>query len=608
MRGNADSHRSPRARALGLLLAGALTTGLMGPWPVRAQAGAATVAADTARASWVTRNLDRFFGDDNQQAQDLQGQARPVGEEYLPFAGRPIEVVIVHQVPSFAEGWNRDKPASQRLLTGLTGSFQSYTRDHIIRQYLLFHRGEPLAPTLLADSEALLRRLPFINDVRLVVVPLEGLEGSVAVVVETTDRWPIGVDFKITKTDEFMVDLFTENLAGLGVGFSNQVLHKAGAGKPWGYRGRLSNENLGGQFLSGALVFEDSYRRHAQAMSLERGLVHDGLRWLGGLALEHSDEYTRPLEAYKYDHHDLWLGGVWQLDDSRPDGLRPRTMLVPALRYERWDYLARPAVDPESNRPFHDRKAYLGGLTFQRLRNYKSSYLFGDGETEDLRVGFVAKLSGGYEAREFEQRAVMLAQLGLLSARRQGQFWLAGADYGGYYRRGHLEEGVLNLKAGGTTRLYSWGRHRVRFFGQLRYTLGLNRYPDDRIFLGDRTGLRDLADNAVAGNQRLIATGETRLFTDWHLYGFRFSFLLFADAGLMGGEDSAALLEEKIYLSSGLGVRLRNPSLVLPTVQLQASMLSNVDDSGLAVVVKVGSVGPRPLLLPGIVPRVPRYE
>ena len=606
--GVARAHR-PRNICLLLIVLLVLGGGAGRPTLARsATASPATAAADTVDPSWLSRNLDRFFGDDNQQAQDLQGQARRVVDDYLPFQGRSIEVVIVHQVPSFAEGWNRDRPASQRLLTGLTGSFQSYTRDRIIRQYLLFRRGDRVDPYLLADSEALLRRLPYINDVRLVVVPLADQSGPVAIVVETTDKWPVGVDGKIIKADEFLADLYTVNLAGVGLGLSNRILHKGTAPDAWGYRGRLFKDNLAGQFLAAELVFEDSYRRHAQAVRLQRGLAHDGLRLLGGLALEHVDDYTKPLTAFKYDHQDLWLGGVARLADGRKADLPGRSLLVPALRYERWDHLARPSVGPLSNRQFHDRRAFLAGLTYQRLKNYKSSYLFGVGETEDLRLGLVAKLSGGYEIREFQERVVWLAELGLLAARPQGQFWLAGAELGGYHRRGHLEEGVLNLKVGTTSRLFSLGNHRLRFFGQARYTLGLNRYTDDRLFLEDRSGLRDLTDGQVAGNQRLILTGESRLFTDWDLYGFRFSFLLFADTGLIGGEDSSSLWQEKVYVSSGLGVRLRNPSLVLPTVQLQASVLSNVEDSGLALVFKVGNVGPRPLLLPGIVPRVPVYE
>jgi hypothetical protein len=587
---------------LNLIIAGVLAVS----W--KAVPATASEGAVEGSGSWVSRNLERYFGGGKQQPEDLQGRARRVVDAYLPYEGRLIEVVLVHQVASFSEGWNRGQPASQRLLTGFTGSIQSYTRDSVIRQYLLFESGDQLDPYLLADSEILLRRLPYINDVRLVVVPLAEADGAVAVVVETTDKWPFGVDARIVKADEFRLTFFSENLAGTGVGFSNQLLHKAGDRRPWGYRGLLYKDNLLGRFLRTEILFEDSYRRRSRALALDRALVHNGLRLIGGLAAERTDDFTKPDIPHNFNRQDVWLGTVHALRGHGGYAGPSRSLLIPALRYQRWQYLGRPQVEPEVYREFHNRRAFLAGMVFQRLKNYKTSYLFGDGETEDLRIGLVAKLSGGYEVREFQKRAVFHLETGYLSGRARGQFWVAGADYGGYLRNGHLEEGVLNLNVGATTKLFDAGRIRYRFFGQLGYTLGLNRYPGDRIFLNDRTGVRDLDDNRVAGNQRLVATGETRLFTDRALLGFRFSFLLFADAGLMGCEDSSSLLKEKVYVSSGVGIRLRNPSLVLPTIQLQASLLSNVDDSGVALLVKVTDVAPPPLLLPGNRPSVPVYE
>ena len=120
--------------------------------------------------------------------------------------------------------------------------------------------------------------------------------------------------------------------------------------------------------------------------------------------------------------------------------------------------------------------------------------------------------------------------------------------------------------------------------------------------------MRNLPRSRVEGHQRLAASLEGRLFSTVSLLGFRFSFFGFADAGVIGAEDASSIFEEKFYVSTGLGVRLRNPRLVFPTIQLQVYLLSDIDAPGLAVDFEIGNVKKRTLAVPDTRPRLPRYE
>lgn len=589
---------------------------IWGGWsPVPDAVKAADASADTSLAAagtaapqqgWLSRNLERYFGGDNQQAEDLAGEALGIVDAYLAHAGKTIEVVIVHQVAGFGESWEHDPSAARRLLSEMTGSFRSNTRDGVIRSYLLFSRGDNLDPYALADSEVMLRRLPYINDVRLTVVPLAQDGQAVAVVVETTDRWPLGVDGRVTSADEHSVELYSENVAGYGVEFSNEVLHNSLDRPVWGYRGRLRKENIGATFIAGELVYENSYRRHTRLAQAERLLAHPGLHRVGGVSFEHTRERESELQPNRFEHSEVWLGDVVRLRRDRGRGKRP--VLVPAVRYLRTDFRARPEVAPDSNRTFHERKALLAGLTFRRLQDYKSSYLFGDGETEVLPVGAMVKLSTGYEWREFETRTPVYLATSLTSVRHRGDVVFFNLDLGGYFRNRRMEDGVFKVGAAYLAPLLEAGRRSFRFYSRLEYTLGLNRHPDDHIFLGERAGIRGLPDNAVRGNQRLVGTLAARMFTAWTLWGFRCSFYAYADAGVVGPEDAASIFEQKFLVSTGLGVRLRNPSLVLPTVQVQLSLLTSVDSPGLALALRVGRAAEPSLEMPGVKPGLPEYN
>lgn len=576
---------------------------------VSAPASADSAASSAAPSkSWLSRNLERYFGGENQQAEDLAGEALGIVDTYVEHAGKTIEVVIVHQVAGFGEAWDTDHSATQRLLTGVTGSFRSNTRDNVIRSYLLFRRGDHLDPYALADSEVMLRRLPYINDVRLTVVPLAQDGQSVAVVVETTDRWPLGVDGQVTRAEEFSAKLYSENVAGYGVNFSNEILHNSLADPVWGYSGRLRKENIAGTFIAADVVYENSYRRHARKAQAERLLSHPGLHGVGGISFEHTDDYESYQQPNRFEHIDLWLGDVVRLRRERGAGPGKRPVLVPALRYFRTGYLDRPTVDPDTNRSFHEQKALLAGLTFRRLKDYKSSYVFGDGEIEVLPVGAAIRLSTGYEWREFETRTPVFLETALTSVRHRGDVLFFNLGLGGHIRNRRMEDGVFKIGAAYLTPLWDAGRRSYRFYSRLEYTEGLNRHPDDHIFLGGRTGIRELPNNAVRGNQRLVGTLAARLFTDWAVLGFRFSFYAFADAGLMGQEDAAAFFAQKIHVSTGLGARLRNPSLVLPTVQVQLSFLTNPDTPGMSLAFKVGRTSTPSLDMPGVRPVLPEYN
>ena len=79
-------------------------------------------------------------------------------------------------------------------------------------------------------------------------------------------------------------------------------------------------------------------------------------------------------------------------------------MLIPALRYRKIDFQVRPDSTTDSYYKYLNTRDYLAGITYQRIKYYKTSFLFRMGETEDVPAGYTAKLSGGYQDREIYGR------------------------------------------------------------------------------------------------------------------------------------------------------------------------------------------------------------
>ncbi len=103
---------------------------------------AAAEGDESADGSWLTRNLNRYFGNAAPTGDDLDGHAVELVDRYTEHVGKPIEVVLVYQVERFDSDWHRSKGTSQRALNTATKPIQTYTRDRTIRQFLLFERGQ----------------------------------------------------------------------------------------------------------------------------------------------------------------------------------------------------------------------------------------------------------------------------------------------------------------------------------------------------------------------------------------------------------------------------------------------------------------------------------
>ncbi len=577
-------------RRLGILLGLLLLAGQPGP----AVAGADHPAADDRppqvvekKPSWLGRLFERYLRAKPQTGENLRGRAEATTSRYVAYSGWTIEVVLVNQVQTFDEDWHARKGFGARIFNNLTDPLQTSTQDGTIRRQLLFHAGQPLDPVALADSEILLRSLPFIDDVRIMVVPLAGAERCVAVVVETRDSWPIGVDGKVVNKDRYNASVYSVNLLGRGLAWSNELVHRAADPHPWGYRGHLRQPNPTGHFTDLDLDYEDSWRRLRRQATLQKNLVHQGVRLVGGGELESEDDRDNEGIPRKFTRGDAWLGRALRLGPRQERSRSGTLLLVPALGYRKVSFDERPAVTLSTNRSYHDRTLLLAGLSLVRVRDFKTSYFYRMGETEDIRSGWQVQATAAYEDGEFQKRSGSWLRAGLVSVGRRGRVLALRVAGGGYWRSGDFEEGVLDASCFFATRLYGLGAFGQRWYLRTGYTRGFDRFPEERISLGNRTGLRGVDDDVLTGRQRLVSTVETRLFTPWSLLGFRCMLLGYLDAGVVAGQ-SQSLSGRRVLISSGLGLRLDNPQLVLPPLQVRVGVRDEALGSDTVVEVVFG--------------------
>jgi hypothetical protein len=243
-----------------------------------------------------------------------------------------------------------------------------------------------------------------------------------------------------------------------------------------------------------------------------------------------------------------------------------RKNLIISGRIRNDNFRRRPIVRPDTNRFYLDKRFFLASLTFREINYYKSSMILSFGTTEDIPVGYLLQITGGYEREEFARKPYIGFALGWAFL-WQNIGYLGGVlDYGSFFNQGKQTEGVFTASTVYFTPLTAIRNYRFRQILLIDWTHGINRLQGESINLGDY--IRGLDGGGFIGINRLTFSAESIAFVPWNLYGFRFAIFGFGDMGFLGGK-SRLVTQNNFFGSFGLGCRIRNESLVLKTVQIR---------------------------------------
>jgi len=245
--------------------------------------------------------------------------------------------------------------------------------------------------------------------------------------------------------------------------------------------------------------------------------------------------------------------------------------LTVASRFYRQKFSERPFVSADSNYFFHNEEFLLNEVVLTKRKYLKSTMIQTFGITEDIPIGYLFKFLGGYEFGEFYDQpyfGVEAAAGRYLS----GVGYISGqAGVGGFVENAGLEQGVFSLKGLYFSPLIKIQRNHFRQFFNINYSTVINPVVDEPFgFQGDIRGISE----EVQGDRKFSVSSESVLFHPLKLYGFRLASYAFYDFGWIGFDDSI-LSSENFYSSVGLGIRLRNESLIFRTIQMRFGYITD---------------------------------
>jgi hypothetical protein len=215
---------------------------------------------------------------------------------------------------------------------------------------------------------------------------------------------------------------------------------------------------------------------------------------------------------------------------------------------------------------FSNENFYLTSIGISTRNYVQDKYIFKYGVIEDVPIGKVYNITGGYQEKNGKNRLYIGA---LISSGFYYTWGYLGSsfEYGTFIRNSSLQQGAITANINYFTGLIEIGNWKFRQFVKPQLTIGINRFSYDTLTLNDGYGLDGFNSSALSGTSRLLFTLQTQSYCPWNLIGFRFGPYLMYSFGLLGNE-AAGFKNSKVYSQIGLGVLIKNERLILNTFQI----------------------------------------
>lgn len=521
--------------------------------PRRGPAAAASILAIAVAASFATPCAAQSAA---QPAGPPPGQ--PAAQPACPAPGLRIGRITIDRRPVF-ETAPGDTSLNARL-GAVANPLHVRTREHVIREELLFREGDECRDEDLAQSERNLRARRLFQTVTITATL--GDAGLADVRVATQDAWTLRVSGDLARIGGALaweVGLADTSVAGEGFGVG--ILHReeigARVGSAWAGHDRLfgTRERL-------TLSIDERSDGDAWAAGLARPFFAIDSRWAHDLSAgrlrdrwrlydegEVTDEYARDSTgvAVRLARRigPVRDARVWRVGAGYRFG---------AMEFARLDAEGT-ASDPAAMPPSHRFAGPFATVQFLEHRFVKRRGLIVPGRDLDVNLGWQFSASAWVSiptaSLETEARTMTSASLTRGWAPGTG---IVTASAGLIVRAGGADPPDADATGG----LRAWWPHSAMHVTAIAIDVRalVNPEPGYRLYLGGSAGLAGFREYVTFGTRTASVQVEERRYFPWKPAGLvQVGVAVFAGAGVLGGRRSASLASP-FLADVGFGLRV----------------------------------------------------
>jgi outer membrane protein assembly factor BamA len=408
---------------------------------------------------------------------------------------------------------------------------------------------------LINESERNLRRYNFLRRVK--IIARDEIDGTVSVDVQTKDTWTLEPQLDVSRVGnqtKIKMGIVERNLLGQGKRLgafyerTHEGTHNTIAYRDQQFLGRpleLNTQYLDGQDLRQyGVSIAKPFRSTKTKTSFEVSNF---------FTEENITAYDNGIEVGRFEKEERKVR--FQVGRAFGSTSQLTRQGILAYRQENKSYNTISGDPSQFLKPKIDLSIVEAGMTWQKIDFITERHIDRFDRDEDFNLGAGAGMSFGVgqdmaSSKTTELLPRLSGQVG--HAFGPGHFSLLSANY----RTRIAHDKTDDLLARFDLQYFNRIRTNSTFAGHLAYDHGYRLDPEDRMLLGEETGLRGYSNGQFSGDRRLLVNLEDRLyFADdvWHLVSFGGA--IFFDSGYAWGRSHNFSLSD-MRNSVGIGLRV----------------------------------------------------
>lgn len=536
---------------------------------------------DYSDRSKFTRFMFRlFFKPVTPDLSQIKKNKRLIQKPYSTFEGKIIRNINIITLDPFGNSIGDSVSSSQNFITRTGNNFHIQTKESTIRNLLLIRKNQSFDALRVKESERLVRSMSYITDVRFYVDMVPESPDSVDISIRELDKWSL-IPGGSSSASRNIFNLIDNNFLGLGHEFENNLVWNNSTGD-YAFKTKYFVPNFRNTYINSTLQYgNDENGNYIKSIAIDRPFFSPFANWAAGINfsqyLDTDSMWSVNYMNFKYNQQDYWAGNSFRIFKGNTDYKRT-TNFISTARFIRTRFLKKPLETIDTLQFYNDEDFYLTSLGVSTRLYVQDKFIFQFGVTEDVPVGKVISLTGGYQKKNEVERVYVGGRFSSGNYYSWG-YLSSNLEYGTFLSASKAEQGIFSADINYFTNLIEMGPWKFRQFVKPQLIVGINRMDYDSLTINDEYGLRGFNSPALSGNGRMLVTSQTQFYAPWNFIGFHFGPYLSFSLGMLGNAETG-FRAGKVYSQIGLGVLIKNENLVMSTFQFSFSFYPEIPGTG----------------------------
>ena len=508
-----------------------------------------------------------------------------VQQNYQAFEGKIIRNINIVTLDPFgySEIDSTKKPKSWVEKNG--NSIHAKTKKIAIQNVLLIKKNEPLDSLLVKESVRLIRAQSYISRVAITAQLTAKNGDSVDVSFRVLDTWSLlpRISVSDSKTN---LQLNERNFFGSGHTLNSRYQKRYEDGKN-AYKLEYIVPNIKNTFIQTKLnYFKDLDGNYGKTLSISRPFYSPFTKWAGGIDLnqQYRTDTLADLnlvyakQSFKFNSHDFWGGYALRISKEKTENIRVTNLIVSG-RFMNVNYLESPTVVYDPINFYSSEHFFLSGIGISTRKFVEDKYIFKNGVTEDVPIGKILGITGGYQVKNDVGRFYLGSQISFGNYFKWG-FLSLNFELGTFFNKSVTDQTAFTFQANYFTNLIDVGKWKLRQFIKPQLTIGINRQNaiGDQLTINEDYGILGFK-SAIYGNQKMILTFQTQTYSPWNIFGFRLNPYFNYEIAMLGNKETG-LRNSQAFSKIGIGLLITNDYLIFRTFQISLAYYPTIPGSG----------------------------